>query len=99
LLKNQYIGNNVVKGGFVNLPIAIAKYIESKGGKIMTGASVTKILIKNGKAIGVTLADGKKILAKRLVASSTDPSTLVLKLIGEDYVDPVIVNNVKRLEW
>ena len=65
----------------------------------MTGASVTKILIKNGKAIGVTLADGKKILAKRLVASSTDPSTLVLKLIGEDYVDPVIVNNVKRLDW
>jgi beta-carotene ketolase (CrtO type) len=92
-------GNNVVKGGFVNLPIAIAKYIESKGGKIVTGSSVAKILIKNGKAIGVTLADGTKILAKRLVASSIDPSTLVLKLIGEDYVDPVVVNNMKRLEW
>lgn len=57
-------GNNVVKGGFVNLH-----------------------------------SDGTKILAKRLVASSIDPSTLVLKLIGEDYVDPVVVNNVKRLEW
>ena len=95
----QDTGNNVVKGGFVNLPIAIAKYIESKGGKIMTSSSVAKILIKNGKAIGVTLADGKKILARRLVASSIDPSTLVLKLIGEDYVDPVVVNNIKRLEW
>jgi beta-carotene ketolase (CrtO type) len=90
-------GNNVVKGGFVNLPIAIAKFIESKGRKIMTGSSSAKILIKNGK--GVTLADGTKILAKRLVASSIDPSTLVLKLIGEDYVDPVVVNNIKRLEW
>jgi beta-carotene ketolase (CrtO type) len=45
------------------------------------------------------IADGTKILAKRLVASSIDPSTLVLKLIGEDYVDPVVVNNIKRLEW
>ena len=74
-------GNNVVKGGFVNLPIAIAKYIESKGGKIMTSSSVVKILIEDGKAIGVILADGKKLMAKRLVASSIDPSTLVLKLI------------------
>ncbi|HXX96532.1 MAG TPA: hypothetical protein VEL11_05380 [Candidatus Bathyarchaeia archaeon] len=31
----------------------------------------------------IFLADGKKILAKRLVASSIDPSTLVLKPIGE----------------
>ena len=61
-------GNNVVKGDFVNLPIAIAKYIESKGGKIMTNSSVVKILIEDGKATGVTLADGKKIMAKRLVA-------------------------------
>jgi hypothetical protein len=26
-------------------------------------------------------------------------ATLVLKLIGKDYVDPVVVNNIKRLEW
>ena len=73
----------------------------------MTCSSVAKILIKNGKAIGVALADGKKILAKRLVASKTNPSTLVFtlthslthSLIGEDYVDPVVVNNIERLEW
>jgi beta-carotene ketolase (CrtO type) len=47
----------------------------------------------------IFLADGKKILAKRLVASSIDPSTFVLKPIREDYVDPVVVNNIKRLEW
>jgi phytoene dehydrogenase-like protein len=48
--KSVHKANNVVKGGFVNLPIAIAKYIESKGGKIITGSSVAKILIKNDKA-------------------------------------------------
>ena len=64
-------GNNVVRGGFVNLPMALARYFESKGGIIMTNTSVTKIIIENQRALGVTLANGKNILAKRLIASST----------------------------
>ena len=92
-------GNNVVKGGFVNLPLALARFIETKKGDIITNASVTKIIIKNDRAVGVSLANGKNILAKRLVASSTDPSTLILKLIGEDYVDSNIIKDIKRIEW
>jgi len=92
-------GNNVVRGGFGNLPKALTRYIESKGGVILTNASVTKIIIENNKAIGVSLTNGKNILAKRLVASSTDPSTLILKLIGQDHVDSTIVNSIKRFEW
>jgi len=65
----------------------------------MTNASVTKIIIENNKAIGVSLANGKNILARRLVVSSTDPSTLILKLIGQDHVDSTIVNSIKRFEW
>jgi beta-carotene ketolase (CrtO type) len=92
-------GNNVVRGGFVNLPKALAKFIESRDGAIMTNASVSKITIENGKAMGVILANGKSITAKKLVASSTDPSTLILKLIGEDYVDSAVINSIKRIEW
>ena len=92
-------GNNVVRGGFVNLPMALARFIESKGGAILTNASVIKIIIENDRAIGVCLANGKHISAKRLVASSTDPSTLILKLIGEEYVDLTIIKDIKRIEW
>ncbi|HZD36550.1 MAG TPA: hypothetical protein VE130_15200 [Nitrososphaeraceae archaeon] len=92
-------GNNVVKGGFVNLPIALATYLKLKGGEIITSSRVRKILVENGKAIGVELEDGKLIGAKRLIASSTDPATLILKLIGEEYVDTNISNSIKRMEW
>jgi beta-carotene ketolase (CrtO type) len=92
-------GNNVVKGGFVNLPMALAAYLKSKGGEIITSARVKKILIENGRAIGVELENGKLIGAKRLIASSTDPATLILKLIGEDYIDPGISSSIKRMEW
>lgn len=92
-------GNNVVKGGFVNLPMALAAYLKSKGGQIMTSSRVKRILIENGRAVGVKLADGKIIGAKKLIASSTDPATLILKLIGEDYVDTRLSASIRRLEW
>jgi phytoene dehydrogenase-like protein len=92
-------GNNVVKGGFVNLPIALANYLRSKGGQIMTSSRVKKIMIENGRAIGVELANGKMIGAKKLIASSTDPSTLILNLIGEEYVDSHLATSIKRMEW
>lgn len=97
----QDSGNNVVRGGFGNLPIALAKYLESKGGKIMTNAGVEKIIVskEQGKAVGVKLDSGKEIRVKKVIASSTDPSTLILKHIGEDYVEEGVVRRVKRIEW
>jgi phytoene dehydrogenase-like protein len=92
-------GNNVVKGGFVNLPMALSNYLQSRGGQIMTNSRVKKIMIENGQATGVELANGKMIGAKKLVASSTDPSTLILNLIGEEYVDSHLTSGIKRMEW
>src|SRR2546430_10157522 len=58
----QDCGNNVVKGGFGNLPLALAKYLQSKGGKIITNVGVEKIIInKEGRAVGVRLDNGKEI--------------------------------------
>jgi beta-carotene ketolase (CrtO type) len=92
-------GNNVVKGGFVNLPRALAGYLKSKGGKILTSSGVRRILIENRRAVAVELTNGKIIGARRLVASSTDPFTLIVKLIGEDHIDPDILVGINRLEW
>jgi phytoene dehydrogenase-like protein len=89
----------VVKGGFLNLPLALSKYLQSKGGRIITNSKVTKIIIKEGKAVGVKLDSGKEIRVKRLVASSADPNTLLLRLIGEEYLDSRTVASIKGLEW
>jgi beta-carotene ketolase (CrtO type) len=94
----QDCGNNVVRGGFGNLPNSLAKYLESKGGQVITNLGVEKIIIKNSRATGVKLDNGKEIAAKKLVASSTDPSTLILKHIGEDYLEKPIIEKVKKIE-
>lgn len=92
-------GNNVVKGGFVNLPIALANYLQSKGGQIMTSSRVQRVVVENKRAIGVELANGKKIGAKKLIVSSTDPSTLILSLLGEEHLDTHLIKSIKQMEW
>lgn len=90
----------MVKGGFTNLCLALSKYLQSKGGEIITNTAVTKIIIKKGiGAVGVKLDNGKEIGVKKVVASSTDPSTLVLKLIGEEHFNTKILKGIKNLEW
>ena len=92
-------GNNIVKGGFINLPIALSKYIISHGGEIMTNAAVKNIIVNKGKAIGVRLENGKEIGVKKIIASSTDPFTLVIKHLGEENVEKRILQKIKKIEW
>ena len=92
-------GNNIVRGGFINLPLALAKYLKTNGGSIITNSGVEKIIIKNGRAIGVRLENGKIIGVKKVVASITDPYTLIINHIGEENIDPIIVKQIKKIEW
>jgi phytoene dehydrogenase-like protein len=91
-------GNNIVKGGFINLPKALSKFIKSHGGEIMTSASVKNIIIKDGRATGVRLENGKIIGVKKIIASSTDPFTLVIKHLGEENVDKRIFQKIMKIE-
>jgi beta-carotene ketolase (CrtO type) len=97
----QDTGNAIVKGGFSNLPLALARYLESRGGKILTNANVQQIIIDKEKqrAIGIRLDNGKEIGVRKVIASSTDPSTLLLKMIGEEYLEARTVGRLKKLEW
>ncbi|MGB9167715.1 MAG: NAD(P)/FAD-dependent oxidoreductase [Nitrososphaeraceae archaeon] len=91
--------NNVVRGGFINLPLALARYLKANRGNIITKCGVDKIIIKNGRAIGVKLENGKVIGVKKIITSSTDPYTLIIDYIGEENVNSTIVKQMKNLEW
>jgi beta-carotene ketolase (CrtO type) len=85
----------------VNLPLALSRYLQARGGRIITGSGVSKIIVNNKdrKAIGIRLDNGREIAIRRLVVSSTDPITLVFNLIGQEYFDSYTIQNLKRYEW
>jgi phytoene dehydrogenase-like protein len=58
-------------------------------------SEVTKILIKNGKAVGVRLANGTEVEATKLVASNADLKQTLLGMVGEEHLSPLWVKRTK----
>jgi phytoene dehydrogenase-like protein len=79
----------------------LSRYLQTRGGCIITGSSVSKIIVNNKdrKAIGIRLDNGREIAVRRLVVSSIDPITLVFNLIGQEYFDSSTIQNLRRYEW
>ena len=69
-----------VRGGMGKVADAMAASATAAGAEIRTGADVAKILVRNGRAAGVVLANGDEIEA-RTVASNCDPKRTFLQLM------------------
>lgn len=63
-------GGGVYVGGTHNVTHALQRALSEEGGKFFVGADVDEILVKNGRACGIKLADGTEIEAKKMVITS-----------------------------
>jgi prolycopene isomerase len=67
----HYGGINYPKGGVGQIAEKLVQGLEQKGGKILYKARVSKIVIEQGRAVGVELATGESFRAKRIVSNAT----------------------------
>ena len=84
-------------GGMGGITQAMARAAESVGAEIRTNAVVDRILVRDGRAVGVELADGERIEAD-VVLSNADPKRTFLSLVDENDVAPEVVRSVRRLK-
>ncbi len=70
-----------VRGGIGRLPEAMADAAREVGVVVRTDAAVEQVLVSDGRATGVRLADGEELSAAR-VLSNADPKTTFLDLVG-----------------
>src|SRR5258705_9735890 len=68
-----------VRGGMGGISNALAASARAHGAEIRTNAAVAKLLIRDGTAAGVVLADGTELHAP-IVASNAGANVTVLKL-------------------
>ena len=80
----HYGGINYPKGGVGQIAQELADGLIEAGGEIKYKARVTNILIENGKAVGVKLADNSEYRAKRVVSNATRWDTFD-KLVPAEY--------------
>ncbi len=86
-----------VMGGMGSITQALASSGKKLGVEIRTSASVAKIDVRNGRAIGVTLEDGTEIRS-RMVLSNADPKRTFLKMVGERELPTEFVHSVRSIK-
>lgn len=77
------------KGGTGALIEALVRCVKALGGEIRTEQAVQKVLVDNGRAVGVRLQNGQEYRAKHGVISSLDAQRLFLSLVDAGDIDPI----------
>jgi phytoene dehydrogenase-like protein len=68
-------------GGMGAITQAMRQAAEAQGVEILTDAPVAQVAVENGRAVGVTLEDGRRVAAP-IVASNLNPTLLFKRLVA-----------------
>ena len=82
-------------GGMGAITQAMRTECEARGVAIETEAEVVKLLVNDGKAVGVALADGRELRAATL-ASNLNPKLLYTKLVEPGQLDEDTAQRIRR---
>lgn len=88
-----YQGPAVVRGGMGGVTQAMLAAASAAGVTVRCAATVTRVLVEEGRAQGVELAAGERLRAT-LVVSNADPRTTLDKLVGARYLETGVVRRV-----
>ena len=91
-------GLPVVEGGAGNFVTAFASLLDALGVQVRTGTEVERVLVDNGRAIGV-VAGGRVFRARRGVLASVAPSVLYGRLLPPSAVAADLVRQAERFRY
>ena len=86
-------------GGSVRAARALVASLVDAGGSVVTNAKVARISVENGRATGVELEDGQRVVAKRFVASSLPAAMTLADLVESRHLDPGLRAEVADYRW
>lgn len=94
LVVSQVEHSQIARGGSHILAHALWRALLNNGGEVTSLTRVQKILVEDGKAVGVELDTGQQYFAP-VVVSTVDVKQTFLKMIGADKLDSGFVSRVK----
>jgi phytoene dehydrogenase-like protein len=92
-------GMPVPRGGGVVLVDALAGMIRDAAGACETGRDVERILVRDGRAVGVRLADGEAIEATEAVVADVTPTQLYGRLLAEASVPSDVAEAARSFRY
>ena len=87
-----------MRGGMGGLTQALAAAARDHGAEIRCDAEVTRIVVQDGRALGVALASGDEFYAP-VVASNADARVTFLGLLDRNELPEAFVTDVERISY
>jgi phytoene dehydrogenase-like protein len=89
-------GYGVPAGGAGAITGALVRKFEHHGGVLRVGARVDSIVVRDGRAQAVVLADGEEIQASKAIVSDTSAPALLGRLVDAKHLPGRIVRKMQR---
>jgi phytoene dehydrogenase-like protein len=86
------------RGGTGAISNAIADAAREAGVEIRVETAVSKIIVKDGAAVGVVLENGDYLTAN-VVSSSVDPNLTFLRMVGAEHLPDEFVQEIRRYKF
>jgi phytoene dehydrogenase-like protein len=92
-------GMPVPRGGGDMLVKTLGQIVTDHGGAIQCGATVDRILVERGRAVGVRVTEGDAYTAGRAVIASVNADQLYLRLLADADVPSPLIQQAKRYRY
>ena len=94
----QRQGFPVPQGGSAQLTNALVRRLEGRGGTIVCQAPVTRVIVEDGRALGVVTAAGDEHRARHVLAD-VDAPRLFHDLVGDELLPAGLAADLERFSW
>jgi phytoene dehydrogenase-like protein len=95
----QRVGFPVAAGGAGSLSAALVRRLESRGGQVHCGTAVREVVVRGGRAVAVTTADGDQVPARRAVLADVVATQLYGGLVGWEHLPARLRDDMRRFQW
>ncbi len=96
---DMQVGMSVAEGGASRLVSALCSLITDKGGEILLGAEARRVIVKDGRAAGIELVDGRILLADKAVIANVAPTALVGGLVDPEELPGQLLGELRRYRY
>jgi phytoene dehydrogenase-like protein len=95
----QQVGFPVPEGGAGQLTAAMVDRLTARGGRVVCNTRVRKVVVRDGRAVGVVTADGEEIGAGRAVVADVGAPALYRDLVGAEHLPARVLDDVRRFQY
>jgi len=92
-------GYQLCQGGSFNLARGLMESFIAAGGRYQPQVNISRIVLENGRATGIELADGRTVRARQFVASTVDVHQTFENLIGREQLPSAFLRKLDTFQY